>query len=85
MDDLEEKHQPTCSMYSTNNCFTFETLLDDLLEDFSEKCPHYADIVRLGYSGMSRKDIIQQLPVQKSQGYQIFKNCQKAVEDYLMN
>ena len=83
LDDLEEKHQPTGSMYSTDNCFMFESLLGDLLEDFSEKCPRYADIVRLGYSGMSRKDIIEQLPVQKSQGYQLFKECRKAIEDYL--
>ena len=59
------------------------SLLDSLLDDFSDKCPQYAEIIRLGYSGMSRKDIIEQLPVQKSQGYQLFKDCRKAVEDYL--
>ena len=83
LDALEEKHQPTGGMYATDSCAMFGSLLDSLLDEFTDKCPHYAEIIRLGYSGMSRKDIVQQLPVQKSQGYQIFKDCQKAVEEYL--
>ena len=45
----------------------------------------YADIIRLGYEGLSKKEIIDRLPVQKSRGYELYNECRRLVEDYLRN
>lgn len=60
-------------------------LLADLLDEFSDKCPRYAEIVRLGYDGLDKKEILQQLPMKKSQAYQTYNDCRKATEDFLKN
>ena len=58
-------------------------LLEDLLDEMAVKYPHFAEIVRLGYQGMPKKEILQQLPVRKSQAYRIYNDCRKYVEEYL--
>jgi len=58
-------------------------LLRDLIDTFSKKCPVYADIIKLGYEGLSKKEIVERLPVHKSRGYELYNECRKVVEDYL--
>jgi len=45
--------------------------------------PMYADIIRLGYEGLSKKEMVERLPVQKSRGYELYNECRRLVEDYL--
>ena len=44
-------------------------LLPSKDESFSESS---FGIIRLGYEGLSKKDFIELLPVQKSRGYEVF-------------
>ena len=73
----EENYHPMSAAPSAEDCAMLGFLLKDLLDDFSDKCPHYADIIRLGYEGLGKKEIIQELPV--------FNNCKKETEAYLKN
>ena len=81
----EEGFHPAEAAPSAESCAMLGFLLEDLLDDFSDKCPHYAEIVRLSFDGLDKKEILQRLPMKKSQAYQTYKNCRKAVEDFLKN
>ena len=53
-------------------------------------CHMDADMTRrgleaMGIDGLDRKQIIERLPVKKSQGYQIYNDCKRVVEEYLKN
>ena len=39
----------------------------------------------MGIDGLDRKQIIERLPVKKSQGYQIYNDCKRVIEEYLKN
>lgn len=68
---------------SAESCAMLGLLLNDLINAFANSHPQYAEIIRLGYDGLSRKEIIQRLPMKKSQAYQTFNNCRKTVEEFL--
>ncbi len=83
LETLEEKNfHPMKNEPSAESCVLFNTMLDDLLT-FSAKTLYHGDVIRMGLDGLDRKQIIERLPVKKSQGYQIYNDCQKAVEAYL--
>lgn len=77
----EDEFHPMDAASSAEECALLGFILDDLLKDL----PQFAEIIRLGYQGLSRKEIIAQLPVKKSQAYQLFNECKKQVEEYLKN
>ena len=79
----EENFHPIANEPSAENCAMFGLLLQDLLDDFSKKYPRYADIIQLGLSGMDKKAILQQLPMKKSQAYQVYNDCEKATKNFL--
>ena len=57
-------------------------LLPSKDESFSESS---FGIIRLGYEGLSKKEIVERLPVQESRGYEVFNECFKAVKEFLKN
>ena len=79
----ETEYHPMKASSSAEDCAMLGFLFNSLMDVLCSESPHYARIIELLLDGKSRKDIIRQLPVQKSQGYQIFRDCRKAVEDYL--
>ena len=81
----EEGFHPAEAAPSAESCAMLGFLLEDLLDEFSDKCPRYVDIIRLSYDGLDKKKILQQLPMKKSQAYQTYKGCRKAVEEFLKN
>lgn len=85
MDALDEQDfHPANATPSAEDCAMLSCLLTDLLDDFAEQYPHYAEIIRLGYQGYDRKEIVEMLPVKKTQAYQTIKNCRKYVRDSLI-
>ena len=69
---------------SAENEALVNTILDDLLK-LASKFLYHEDIIRMGIDGLDRKQIIERLPVKKSQGYQIYNDCKRVVEEYLKN
>ncbi len=85
-DELDEGDYAPMECVPSAESYAMEgEILKILIDEFSEKCPMYTDIIRLGYEGLSKKDIIERLPVQKSRGYELYNECRKLVEDFLRN
>ena len=80
----EENFHPMKTEPSAENEALVNTILDDLLK-LASKFLYHEDIIRMGIDGLDRKQIIERLPVQKSQGYQIYNDCKRVVEEYLKN
>ncbi len=79
----EENFHPMANESSAESCAMFGFLLQDLLDDFTVKCPRYADIIQLGLSGMDKKAILQQLPMKKTQAHQTYNDCEIATKNFL--
>lgn len=86
LDELDEENYAPMDCVPSAESFAIEgEILMDLINEASKKCPMYADIIRLGYEGLRKKEIIDRLPVQKSRGYELYNECRRLVEDYLRN
>ena len=59
-------------------------LLDELLCEAEKANPLFRDVIRLGYSGLDRKEIIGALPLKKSQAYDVIRKCREEAEKFLM-
>lgn len=79
----EEEFHPAEAAPSAESCAMLGLLLEDLLAEFADRYPQYAEIIRLGYGGLDRKEIIRQLPMKKSRAYEAYSDCRKAAEDFL--
>ena len=80
----EENFHPMKTEPSAENEALVNTILDDLLK-LASKFLYHEDIIRMGIDGLDRKQIIERLPVKKSQRYQIYNDCKRVVEEYLKN
>ena len=58
-------------------------LLDELFVTLEQMKPLFGEIVRLGMQGLKKKEIIECLPIKKSQAYQLISECEKAARDHL--
>ena len=80
---MEEEYYPMVNAPSAESCAMLGFLLEDLLEEFESKCPQSAEIVRLGFAGLERKEIVQRMPQQKTQAYDAYNKCRRDVERFL--
>ena len=60
-----------------------EILPVELAVDLGQMNPMFSDIVRLGYQGIACKEIIDRLPVRKSQAYDVYRKCRAEAERWL--
>ena len=58
-------------------------LLDEMAAELGEENPLYSEIIRLGYQGLTRKEIAESLPVKKSQAYEMIRKCREEAERFL--
>ena len=58
-------------------------LLDELFVTLEQMKPLFGEIVRLGMQGLKKKEIIERMPIKKSQAYQLISECEKAARDHL--
>ncbi len=79
----EEDFHPMDAVPSAEDYAMLRFLLEDLLNNFSDKCPRYAEIIQLGFSGLGKKEILEYMPMKKSQTYKAYNDCRKATEDFL--
>ena len=78
----EENFHPMKTEPSAEDEALENAMKEDLLKAASEFM-YYEDIIRMGIEGLDRKQIIERLPVKKSQGYQLYNDCKRMVEEYL--
>ena len=71
---MEENRLPGEQVSSAESIAMEEILLDELIAAVGKMNPMFGEVVRLGYQGMDRKEIVAALPVKKSQGYHIYIN-----------
>lgn len=60
-----------------------EATLDALIEHLRSIKPRYADIASLGYSGLSMEEIIEQIHLKPSRGYQEIDACYQLARDFI--
>ncbi len=58
-------------------------MLDELLKYLRSLNPLLADVISFGYKGFDRKDIIQVLPIKKSQAYDLYAQAYKLAQEFL--
>ena len=80
---MENDYLPEDAEPSAESIVMEGLLLDELIAALGQKNPLYAEIVRLGYQGLGRKEIVDSLPVRKSQGYEVYKRCREEAERWL--
>ena len=86
LDELAEKgYDPADRRASTEAIVMEEILLDELIAELEKLNPLYRDMIRMGYSGLERKEIIGTLPLKKSQAYDLFRKCREEAEKFLKN
>ena len=84
LDALVEENKLQAVQVSSAEAIALEGLvLDDLFRHVGEISPLFEEVTRLGYQGLDRKEIVDALPVGKSQGYELYKRCREEVERWL--
>lgn len=59
-------------------------LLAELIEELTVKDPRLAEIVRLGYAGYKKREILDKLGVSKSQAYNLYNLAYRFAEAFLI-
>ena len=77
-EELAEKDIPMGVTLSAEDAFLLDSL-DDLLDCVADQDPLIGTVLRLGWEGNSRKEIVQNLPVKKPRAYDVIK----AAADFL--
>lgn len=80
---LAEGYMPAGAAPSAEAILMEGELLQELFSDLAELNPLYAEVVRLGYEGLDRKEIVDLLPVKKSQAYEVYRRCREEAEKWL--
>lgn len=80
---LEEDYLPADASPSAESIVMEGILLDEMIADLGRKNPLFGDIIRLGYRGFGRKDIVDALPVGKSQAYDMIRKCREEAERWV--
>ena len=80
---MEEGYLPAGTGPSAEAIVMEGILLDELIAHVGKLNPLFGDVVRLGYQGLGRKEIVEGLPVKKSQGYEVYKKCREEAERWL--
>ena len=80
---LEENGVPADPVPSAESLVMEGILLDEMIADLGKKNALFGDVIRLGYRGFSRKDIVEALPVRKSQAYELVRKCRDEAEGWL--
>ncbi len=77
---LEEGFLPAGAVPSAESAAMEGILPEELYADIRKVNPLFGEIIRLGYQGLDRKEIVDALPVRKSQGYEVYRRCRETVE-----
>ena len=79
----EENYHPMKTVPSSESVSMEKFLLDDLLAYLGSINPVLAEVASLGFDGFDKKEVIQQLPVQKSQAYSIYNKAEQLAREFL--
>ena len=79
----EENFHPMEAAPSAESEALEEIIFDELVAYLKDVSPALADVVTLGFRGFDKKEIIQQVPVQKSQGYSTYDKAEKLARAFL--
>ena len=71
------------SRYSPESILTEGLLLEALISEAERVNPLFRDVIRLGWSGLKRSEIIGALPVKKTQAYDLVRRCREAAKEFL--
>ena len=80
---MEEDYLPAEAMPSAASVAMAGLLYDELVAVLGKMCLLYVDILRMCREGLSRKEIVDRLPVKKSQGYDLYRKCREEAERWL--
>ena len=69
--------------FSPESFLIEEYLLEALIQEAERVNPLFRDVIRLGWSGLARSEIIGALPVKKSQAYDLVRKCREAAKEFL--
>ena len=79
----EEEYAPMENAPSAEEVAGLGLLLEDLLTELEKASPRSAEIVRLGWEGLEKKEIVEMLSLCKSQAYEAYRKARKDVEAFL--
>jgi len=80
---LEKDYLPADAVPSSESIVMEGILLDEMISALGMKNPLYADVIRLGYRGLDRKEVVDRLPVRKSRRYDLYRRCMEEAEGWL--
>jgi hypothetical protein len=83
LDELAEMDYAAGAESHADDDYKVEALLEDLINELEQKNPKLARIVTLGYAGYSKAEIFEMIGVQKSQGYDLFKEAERLAKEFL--
>ena len=84
LDELaEEDFTPADCVPSAESVAMDGLLLKDLIKEVRRKKPILADIVSMGYDGLTKKEIVQRLGMKSSQAYELYAQAEKLVRAFL--
>ncbi len=84
LDELaEDDYTPMECVPSAESLAMDGLLLKDLIKEVRRKKPILADIVSMGYDGLTKKEIVQRLGMKSSQAYELYAQAEKLVRAFL--
>ena len=84
LDELaEDDYTPMECVPSAESVAMDGLLLKDLIKEVRRKKPILADIVSMGYDGLTKKEIVQRLGMKSSQAYELYAQAEKLVRAFL--
>ena len=78
-DGLLDQGESAGFAQSAEDAFLLDSL-DDLLKYVSDKDPTIGTVLRLGWQGYNRKQIVEALPVKKSRAYDVLKATEQLLK-----
>lgn len=83
LDKLAEMNYAAGAESHADDDYKVEMLLEDLINELEQQNPKLARIVTLGYAGYSKAEIFEMIGVQKTQGYDLFKEAERLTKEFL--
>ncbi len=83
LDILEGDDLFTQTESSAESVAMEEILLAEMISELARKNPLFEQVIRLGYQGMNRKEVAQELPLAKSRAYELYRQCREEAERFL--
>ncbi|MBQ8094420.1 MAG: hypothetical protein IJ242_12735 [Clostridia bacterium] len=81
----EEEYHPMEAAPSAESESLMKLMFNDLKDYLHDISPALEDVVTLGFEGFDRNEVVQHLPVKKSQAYTTYDKAEKLTREFLFD